>query len=75
MSFNMTFPPTTIIFKRKKNQMLPFNTCNHLTSFMTYKASSSNLIYEQKKKLYKNINNNLITKFYNKLIKNSKILI
>ena len=27
------------------------------------------------KKLYKNINNNLITKFYNKLIKNSKIVI
>ena len=59
----------------KKNQMLSFNTCNHLTSFKTYKASSSNLIYEQKKKLYKNINNNLRTKFYNKLIKNSKIVI
>ena len=73
----MTFLPTIVIckWKKKRKQMLPFNTCNHLISFKTYKASSSNLIYEQKKKLYKNINNNLITKFYNKLIKNSKIVI
>ena len=48
MSFNMTFLPTIVICKwKKKNQMLPFNTYNHLTSFKTYKASSSNLIYEQ----------------------------
>ena len=49
----MTFLPTMVTCKwKKKNQMLPFNTCNHLTSFKTYKASSSNLIYEQKKKNY-----------------------
>ena len=60
--------------EKEKTQMFPFNTCNHLTSFKTYKASFSNLIYE-KKNLYKNINNNLITKFYNKLIKNYKIII
>ena len=54
MSFNMTFLPTIVICKWKKiNQMLPFNTCNHLTSFKTYKASSSNLIYEQKKNYIK----------------------
>ena len=55
MSFNMTFLPTTVMckWKKKKNQMLPFNTCNHLTSFKTYKASSSNLIYEQKKNYIK----------------------
>ena len=52
----------------KKKSNVIFNTYNHLTSFKTYKVSSSNLIYEQKK-LYKNINNNLRTKFYNKLIK------
>ena len=74
----MTFLLTIVICKwKKKNQILSFNTYNHLISFKTYKASSSNLIYEQKKKkkLYKNINNNLKTKFYNKLIKNSKIVI
>ena len=55
MSFNMTFLPTIVIskWKKNKNQMLPFNTCNHLTSFKTYKASSSNLIYEQKKNYIK----------------------
>ena len=55
MSFNMTFLPTIVIskWKKNKNQMLPFNTCNHLTSFKTYKASSSNLIYEQKIKKIK----------------------
>ena len=42
-------------------------------TLVTYKTSSSNLIYEHIKKWYKNINNNLITKFNNKLIKNSKI--
>ena len=66
----MTFLPTIGICKwKKKNQMLPFNTCNHLTFFKTSKISFSNLIYEQKK-LYKNINNNLIRTIYNKLIKN-----
>ena len=49
MSFNMTFLPTIVICKWKKNnQMLSFNTYNHLTSFKTYKASSS----KQKKKNY-----------------------
>ena len=48
----MKFLPTIVIYKwKQKNQMLHFNTCNHLTSFNTYKASSSNLIYEQKKEI------------------------